>query len=131
MKGLALRLDTGPGVPETLRCDRVRLMQVLNNLLHNAIKFTDRGTVVLEVRPEGDGIRLAVSDTGPGIPADKRALIFERFTQADDSLVRNHQGTGLGLALARDLARVMGGRLWLESRDGPGATFALHLPAVA
>jgi len=130
-KGLTLRLDSAPGVPETLRCDRVRLMQVLNNLLHNAIKFTDRGTVVLEVRPEGDGIRLAVSDTGPGIPADKRALIFERFTQADDSLVRNHQGTGLGLALARDLARVMGGRLWLESRDGPGATFALHLPAVA
>lgn len=130
-KGLELRLAVDPGVPEFLACDRMRLLQVLNNLLHNAIKFTDRGSVVLRVDCAGGGVRLAVADTGPGIAPEQQARIFERFTQADDSDVRSHGGTGLGLALARDLVQLMGGRLSLESETGRGATFAFTLTTEA
>ena len=126
-KGLDLRLEKAPGVPERLACDRMRLLQVLNNLLHNAIKFTERGAVILRVDAPDGAIRLAVSDTGPGIPADKQAHVFERFAQADDSDVRSHGGTGLGLALAKDLVQLMGGKLSLESEPGHGATFAFTL----
>ena len=126
-KGLDLRLEKAPGVPERLACDRMRLLQVLNNLLHNAIKFTERGAVILRVDAPDGAIRLAVSDTGPGIPADKQAHVFERFAQADDSDVRSHGGTGLGLALAKDLVQLMGGKLSLESEPGRGATFAFTL----
>jgi signal transduction histidine kinase len=108
--------------------DGQRLRQVLNNLLNNAIKFTDNGHVCLDVRQAGDRLRLAVIDTGPGIPHAAQSLIFEKFRQADQFSTRSHGGTGLGLALARELAHLMGGELDLVSEPGQGATFTLTLP---
>jgi CheY-like chemotaxis protein len=108
--------------------DPVRLRQVLLNLVGNAIKFTDRGAVVVSVKPEmtADGgvmLHLAVRDTGIGIAPDKQRLIFGAFEQADGSTTRRYGGTGLGLAISRRLAEQMGGHLWLESEPGQGSTF--------
>jgi signal transduction histidine kinase len=127
-KGLALQLELGSGLPETMQVDSQRLRQVLNNLLNNAIKFTDNGRVCLDVRREGEYLRCAVIDTGPGIPLEAQEIIFEKFRQADQFSNRTHGGTGLGLALARELAHLMGGELSLVSEPGQGATFILTLP---
>src|SRR5574343_432873 len=127
-KGLTLVLELAPDLPETVLADGQRLRQVLNNLLNNAIKFTDNGRVCLDVRHAGDCLRLAVIDTGPGIPHAAQGLIFEKFRQADQFSTRSHGGTGLGLALARELAHLMGGELDLVSEPGQGATFTLTLP---
>ena len=108
--------------------DYNRLRQIVVNLVGNAIKFTDQGEVVLEVGVEsvcGDDIVLhfVVSDTGIGIPEEKRAAIFEMFEQADSSMARRHGGTGLGLAIASRLVELMGGRIWVESEVGKGSRF--------
>ena len=112
--------------------DAVRLQQVLINLLGNAIKFTEAGRVTLRVEPAGgeawrhDGqtrLRFAVVDTGIGIAADKRQVIFDAFRQADGSTTRKFGGTGLGLSISASLARLMGGQLEVESRQGEGSTF--------
>ena len=120
-------------VPETLVADRTRLLQVLINLVGNAIKFTEAGTVTVEVRTAtlGDGqagIRFAVIDTGIGIPPEAQARIFDAFEQADSSTTRRFGGTGLGLALSRNLVRRMGGELTVESTPGKGSRFAFTLP---
>jgi PAS domain S-box-containing protein len=125
-KGLELVWHVAPGVPDALVGDPLRLRQVLLNLVGNAIKFTAAGEVAVRVNVEpGDdvGLHFAVSDTGVGIPADKLALIFQPFTQADGSAARKYGGTGLGLTISSRLVEAMGGRIWVESEPGRGSTF--------
>jgi len=127
-KNLELACHVAPGVPDALVGDAGRLRQVLVNIVGNALKFTERGEVV--VRAEAESIRgadvvvrLSVSDTGAGIPPDRLDAIFEPFTQADGSVTRKFGGTGLGLTISRRLVSLMDGRLWAESTPGQGATF--------
>ncbi|RZS52178.1 ATP-binding protein [Sphaerotilus mobilis] len=129
-KGLALNVRLADGLPATLDCDELRLKQILNNLMSNALKFTVAGSVSVEVEtvPGVDQIRVHVADTGPGIAPELHELIFERFRQADARVSHQHGGTGLGLALARALAELMGGTLTLASAPGEGARFTLTLP---
>jgi two-component system sensor histidine kinase/response regulator len=127
-KGLELVGDCDPALPRRMCGDPVRLRQVLLNLIGNAIKFTERGEVVVSVRPgpaEGDllGLAVTVSDTGIGIPADKQLSIFDPFTQGDTSTTRRFGGTGLGLTICRQLVTLMGGRIWVESAEGQGSRF--------
>jgi PAS domain S-box-containing protein len=127
-RGLELACHVRPEVPDALVGDPVRIQQILVNLVGNAIKFTEQGEVVVrvteEARTEDDVyLHFAVSDTGIGIPRDKQAAIFNAFVQADSSTTRKHGGTGLGLAISAELARMMGGRIWVESEIGKGSTF--------
>ena len=127
-KGLELTSQIAPDVPVNLIGDPDRLRQVILNLLGNAVKFTKQGEVALRVEraPCTDAterLRFSVSDTGIGIPEDKRELIFESFTQADSSTTRTYGGTGLGLAISKRLAGLMGGSIWVESTPGQGSTF--------
>jgi PAS domain S-box-containing protein len=132
-KGISLLSRVGPGVPAELVGDAGRLRQVLINLVGNAVKFTDVGDVrvALDTAPAGAGaveLRAAVTDTGPGVPAEYREAIFEAFQQADGSVTRRHGGTGLGLAIARRLVGLMGGRIWVEGGPGGGSTFRFVVP---
>lgn len=129
-KGLALTVTEGPGVPATLNTDRLKLKQILNNLLSNAIKFTPAGSVTLAVERTADGQHLCfhISDTGPGIAPEIQELIFEKFRQGNARVSYEHGGTGLGLALSRELARLLGGTVTLQSRVDEGSTFTLTLP---
>jgi PAS domain S-box-containing protein len=127
-KGLELACQIAADVPEALVGDAGRLGQVLVNLVGNAVKFTEHGEVVVRVENEecaGDEVRLhfTIQDTGIGIPAEKQAVIFEAFAQADSSTTRKFGGTGLGLAISTQLVALMGGRLWVESEPGRGSTF--------
>jgi two-component system sensor histidine kinase/response regulator len=127
-KGLELAYRVPSELPNYVVGDPVRLRQVILNLIGNAIKFTEKGEVVLRVELEAqetDGMSLhfAVSDTGIGIPEEKRQLIFEPFAQADTSTTRRYGGTGLGLSISSHLIRMMNGRIWLESEAGRGSTF--------
>jgi signal transduction histidine kinase/CheY-like chemotaxis protein len=127
-KGLELACRIRPDVPDLLAGDALRLRQVLVNLVGNAIKFTDRGEVVIEVglgaeSAETVELHFAVADTGLGIPAEKQQRIFEAFTQADGSTTRKYGGTGLGLAISSQIIALMGGRIWVESAVGEGSTF--------
>jgi two-component system sensor histidine kinase/response regulator len=131
-KGLDLLLKYEPGTPTQLIGDGGRIRQVLLNLTGNAIKFTERGSVSVSVGcMERDGdharIRIAVEDTGIGIPEEQQEYIFQKFTQADASTTRRYGGTGLGLAIARQLAELMGGRMGLHSRVGVGSMFWFEL----
>jgi PAS domain S-box-containing protein len=125
-KQLSLTSDIHSDVPVRVLGDPVRLRQVLINLIGNAIKFTDRGQIVVAIErsPEGPHLlHFSVRDTGIGIPADKQAMIFEAFTQVDGSFTRRFGGTGLGLTIANRLVHMMGGRIWVESKEGEGSTF--------
>ena len=127
-KGLELACHLAPDVPCALTGDPNRLHQILVNLISNAIKFTDKGSVILEVtndaaRGRPGAIHFIVRDTGMGIAQDKLSSIFERFTQADASIARRYGGTGLGLTISRQLAELMQGRIWAESIVGEGSTF--------
>ncbi|MCD6461436.1 MAG: PAS domain S-box protein [Thermoplasmata archaeon] len=149
-KGLEMLLDVEPGITADVIGDPVRLRQVLINLIKNAVKFTDRGYVLVGVReetpkkgerngePEGHGkekesadrgprgmatLHFFIRDTGVGIPKEKQESIFEMFTQADSSTTRRFGGTGLGLAISKRLVEKMGGRIWVESTPGIGSTF--------
>jgi len=126
-KGLELALDVAPAIPEVVSGDPGRLRQVLLNLVGNAIKFTERGEVVVRAEPVADGdgneIHFSVSDTGIGIPYDKQTAVFEAFAQEDSSTTRRYGGTGLGLTISQRLVGMMGGRLWVDSEPGVGSTF--------
>jgi len=127
-KRLALESYVDRRLTETVRTDPVRLRQVLTNLVDNAVKFTERGCVTVEVtmlerRAADVHVRVAVHDTGIGIPGDRQAAIFESFTQADDSTTRTYGGTGLGLTICCQLVELMGGRLAVDSEVGKGSRF--------
>ncbi len=130
--GLQLVLEVLPGVPLELVGDENRLRQILVNLVGNALKFTERGSVTLRVEPDPGGeagwLRFNVVDTGIGIAAEKMEMIFDRFTQADSSITRKYGGTGLGLAISRGLVEPMGGRIGCTSEPGKGSTFFLAAP---
>ena len=135
-KDLEMSVRIDPKLPETLVGDAGRLRQIITNLVGNAVKFTERGQVYLNVSctPSGDGnanVRVEVRDTGIGIPADKQARVFEKFSQVDTSSSRNHEGTGLGLAIAHSLVSLMGGEMGLESEVGKGSTFWFEVPLPA
>jgi PAS domain S-box-containing protein len=130
-KGLALVLAIGEGVPATVRGDPLRVRQILTNLVANAIKFTERGSVRIEATLRGETLRLAVHDTGPGIDAETQQRLFEPFSQADDSTTRRYGGTGLGLSICRELARLMGGSVGVNSAPGYGSAFWADLPLPA
>jgi PAS domain S-box-containing protein len=132
-KRLDFRCTVREGTPDALIGDAMRLRQILLNLMGNAVKFTAAGSVTTEVSavPSDGGrveIRVAVRDTGIGIPPEKQALIFEPFRQAEGYMTRKFGGTGLGLAIVTRLLEVAGGRIWLESRQGAGSTFHFAMP---
>ena len=133
-KGLDLSCRIQPSVPEFLVADPTRLRQILVNLVGNAIKFTERGEVRIQVKLNSEsesevGLHFAVSDTGIGIPKEQQQLIFASFAQADGSTTRRFGGTGLGLAISSQLVSLMGGRIWAESDVGEGST--VHFTARA
>jgi PAS domain S-box-containing protein len=132
IRGLQLNLEIQPGVPLGLIGDPNRLRQILINLVGNALKFTEKGSVTLLVEPDPAGIlgglRFSVIDTGIGIAADKTEMIFGRFTQADSSTTRKYGGTGLGLAISKGLVELMGGRIGCTSEVGKGSTFIVTVP---
>jgi HAMP domain-containing protein/signal transduction histidine kinase/CheY-like chemotaxis protein len=142
-RGLTFEIELEPGGPQEIETDEQRLQQILKNLLSNAFKFTERGSVKLSVAAAPRELQFAgetlssadsvvsfsVSDTGIGIPPDKLRLIFEAFQQAEGSISRRFGGTGLGLSISREIARLLGGEIRVESTEGEGARFTLYLPA--
>ncbi|MBW4331140.1 PAS domain S-box protein [Stakelama sp. CBK3Z-3] len=127
-KGLALNLRVDPALPERVVIDALRMRQILLNLLGNAVKFTEQGSVSLVAQPKGDLLEIAVRDTGIGIPEAKQKMIFEQFVQADSSVAGKYGGTGLGLAIVRQLSHLMGGDVRVSGEEGLGTTFVVCLP---
>jgi CheY-like chemotaxis protein/signal transduction histidine kinase len=141
-KSLTFTVDLAESLPPTVNTDPTRLQQVLKNLLGNAFKFTEKGGVTLAIEPATSGwspghevldraagvIAFRVTDTGIGIPDEKQRIIFEAFQQADASTTRKYGGTGLGLSISREIARLLGGEIQVDSESGIGSTFTLYIP---
>ncbi|MNJ32183.1 Sensory/regulatory protein RpfC [compost metagenome] len=142
-KGIGLRIEVSPEVPERITTDGHRVKQVLRNLLSNAFKFTNEGEVAFLVKAASpdelpsylehnrDYLALTVKDTGIGVPKDKTDLIFEAFQQVDGTTSRKYGGTGLGLSISRGLSALLGGGIALETKEGEGSSFTLYLPKEA
>ncbi|HEX7761205.1 MAG TPA: PAS domain S-box protein [Caulobacteraceae bacterium] len=132
-KAIGLRLTIDGEMPRALNADSARLRQILVNLLGNAIKFTDHGSVTVTATHDAarSRLRLAVSDTGCGVPADKLERLFQRFSQVDGSISRSHGGTGLGLSICKTLVELMGGQIGVVSKVGVGSTFEFWVTAPA
>ena len=138
-KQLEISVNVDARLPGKSRGDSNRLRQVLTNLVGNAIKFTDNGSIGVEAQAVsgvqdamgGCELKLAIRDTGIGVPQDKREVIFERFTQIDRSARRKNEGTGLGLSICKQIVENMGGRIWVESTPGIGSTFFVRIPLAA
>jgi len=127
-KNIDLREQNDSALPR-LRQDAGKIRQILSNLLSNAIKFTpEGGRVLLKAEAAGAEVRLVVSDTGVGIAPEDREVIFDKFRQAANPMTREHEGTGLGLSIVRELAKLLGGDVTLESELGRGSSFTVHLP---
>lgn len=126
-KGLILSVDAA-SAPQSVICDPTRFRQTLNNLLSNALKFTEHGSIAVTVRQSDHMAEFAVTDTGPGIPAELHEAIFDRFRQGNAFVTRSHEGSGLGLALVKELVAGMGGTVRLVSEPGSGACFVFSLP---
>jgi signal transduction histidine kinase len=127
-KNIDLRGQIDPGIP-VLRQDLVKLQQILSNLLSNAIKFTpEGGRVLLKADADPLHVVLTISDTGVGIAPEEQELVFEKFRQSGNPLTREHAGTGLGLSIVRELAKLLGGEVTLQSELGRGSTFTVRLP---
>jgi len=130
-KSIELVIDSEPGIFAEIETDPQRLEQILKNLLSNALKFTEQGTVTLRVSAVGgDRVAFSVSDTGIGISPTKQRAIFDPFFQADGTTSRKYGGTGLGLSISRNLARLLGGEIRLSSEVGKGSAFTLFIPRV-
>ncbi|RRJ63731.1 sensor histidine kinase [Paenibacillus oralis] len=134
-KKLAYEVRVEEGLPATIVSDPHRIAQILRNLLSNAFKFTDKGKVTLNIRraargevPQGEWIVFAVTDTGIGVPKEQQSAVFESFQQADGSISRRYGGTGLGLPISSNLARLLGGFLRMKSAEGEGSVFSFYLP---
>ncbi|MCX4187110.1 response regulator [Methylophaga sp. OBS4] len=127
----SLTLDTviDETLPDTIRTDKQRLEQILRNLIANALKFTEKGSVKISFQREPNNqIAIVVADTGIGIPKDKQALVFEAFLQLESGTARKYGGTGLGLSICRDLAKLLGGTITVDSEEGIGSSFTLVIP---
>ncbi|MBK5247611.1 MAG: hypothetical protein JJE49_10140, partial [Peptostreptococcaceae bacterium] len=120
------------GKEAVIHTDREKIFSILTNLVKNAIKFTDKGSIEfgynLKTEHQGDVLEFFIKDTGIGISSDKQEIIFERFRQVSESITRNYQGAGLGLAIAKSYVEMLGGRIWVESEEGKGSTFYFTLP---
>jgi signal transduction histidine kinase len=127
-RGLALSLEIDPACPAQLHTDRTRLLQVLSNLLHNALKFTDLGGVQVTARLQDKALLIAVSDSGRGIGPAQLPLVFMRFQAASAEFLHPAQGAGLGLPLAKELTELIGGVLLIESEAGQGTCVTISLP---
>ena len=127
-KDVSLELEVTPAANGSWRGDPVRVRQILQNLVSNAVKFTERGSVRISIDHDGQGLTLKVADTGLGIPLGHQARIFESFAQADASTTRRYGGSGLGLTICKALVDLMGGEIALDSAPGRGATFIVRLP---
>lgn len=141
-KGIPFTVQLAPGLPKTIYTDEHRLQQVLKNLLSNAFKFTEQGHVSLHIQKADKealenprvcyqnewGLAFSVTDTGIGIPKEKQSMIFEAFKQADGTTARNYGGTGLGLSISREISRLLGGFIEIDSMECKGSTFTLYLP---
>jgi signal transduction histidine kinase/DNA-binding response OmpR family regulator len=140
-KGIAFNISLADNLPMVIYTDAQRLIQIINNLLSNAFKFTEQGEIKLDISRPDEGfevsnqtlkaantVMIRVSDTGIGIPKDKQQVIFEAFQQVDGTTCRSYGGTGLGLSISRQLVRLLGGEIQLHSEEGKGSTFTLYLP---
>lgn len=127
-KGLRLHMHASPETCFLLRGDAQHLRQVIINLVGNAIKFTDAGEVRIEVEKKGESCIFSVHDTGPGVDEADYAKIFQEFQQVDNSITKTKEGAGLGLAIVKRIVEMHGGRIWVESRLGHGATFSFSVP---
>ena len=127
-KGLDLASRLAPGMPQAVLADPVRLNQILSNLVNNALKFTDQGQVLVSMQYDAGHLVMAVTDSGIGIPQKKLGVLFEAFSQADQTITRKFGGSGLGLAICKRLAEAMGGSIGVRSELGKGSTFWVRLP---
>lgn len=127
-ENISFSIKKKEALPVTLLSDRKKIIQILTNLISNAIKFTHEGKIELEIYKEAENINFSVKDTGIGISAEHMDLIFQRFKQVDGSHSRNYKGTGLGLSISRELAQLLKGKIFVESEPGVGSTFTLSIP---